>query len=184
MTEDRFLICLPFTLTQECPFPNDWSNRKNFSNDAHDPGGETMCGIIQREYDIYRKSKGLATQDVSKISQTEGQDIYLNSYWLPKCPQLVPGLDLQYFDSCVNEGNTEATKILQSVLNIPSDGDWGSLTDTAVSIIKNPTAIIQAFTVRREVVYREMKGFQYFGKDWISRSQEIGAEALKMVAVS
>ena len=70
-------------LAQECPYPGDWINPKNFSNDAHDPGGKTMCGIIQREYDTYRKMKGLPTQDVRKITQEEGYDIYRNSYWLP-----------------------------------------------------------------------------------------------------
>ena len=43
----RFLACLPFTLKEE----------GGYSNDAHDPGGKTMEGIIQREYDRYRSSQ-------------------------------------------------------------------------------------------------------------------------------
>ncbi|WP_346656139.1 glycosyl hydrolase 108 family protein [Bradyrhizobium sp. dw_78] len=45
----RFAICLPFTLKQE----------GGNSDDPHDPGGRTHKGIIQREYDKYRRSKGL-----------------------------------------------------------------------------------------------------------------------------
>ena len=79
---ERFNKCWPFVLIEECPFPNDWSNPKNFSNDRFDPGGKTMCGIIQREYDQYRKHHGLLVQDVRKISKDEGTDIYLNIYYL------------------------------------------------------------------------------------------------------
>jgi lysozyme family protein len=182
LADPRFAACWPFTLIQECPRPDDWSNHRNFSNDAHDPGGETMCGIIQREYDIYRKSKGLPLQDVRHLTRDEGADIYYNSYWLPECPKLPPGLDMQFFDEAVNAGPGAATLILQRALVITADRAWGSQTDTAVKAITNPAAVIGAFTAQRETYYRALRGFQYFGKDWIRRSQEIGAEALKMAA--
>ena len=178
--DPRFLACWPFTLIQECPRPDDWSNPRNFSNDAHDPGGETMCGIIQREYDIYRKSKGLPFQDVRHLTRDEGADIYYNSYWLPECPKLSPGLDLQFFDEAVNAGPGAATLILQRALGITGDRVWGPATDAAVKVITNPVAVINAFTNNREAYYRALRGFQYFGTDWIRRSAEIGAEAIKM----
>jgi lysozyme family protein len=184
MTDAGFLACLPFTLAQECPIPYDWSNPENFSNDAHDPGGETMCGIIQREYDAYRKSKGLPTRDVRNLTQDEGEDIYLNSYWLPHCPSLPIGLALCLFDANVNEGSTEGTKILQFALGIVNDGDWGSETAAAVAAISDLQNIIVGFTARRETVYREMRGFQYFGKDWLRRASEIGRQALKMTVTA
>lgn len=176
----RFKACLPYTLAQECPHPADWSNPKNFSDDAHDPGGKTMCGITQREYDHYRKARGLPVQDVRKISRKEGEDIYDKSYWLPDCPLLPVGLDLCLFDAAVNQGSFEAIKILQAALGIAADGEWGPKTDAAVKAIANAGAVIRAFTARRSVVYRQTRGFQYFGTDWLRRSQEIGAEAFKM----
>ena len=180
---DRLPVCLPFTLAQECPFPNDWSNPKNFSNDRHDPGGATMCGIIQREYDIWRKGHGQPTQPVIHISKDEGEAIYRICYWQPHCQYLAPGLDLQFFDESVNTGTTEATKVLQVALGLKSDGIWGPQTQAAAVLsVQDTVAKIKAFTARREAVYREMKGFQYFGTDWIRRSQEIGAAALKMAA--
>lgn len=183
LADPRFTACWPFTLAQECPLPNDWSNPRNFSNDAHDPGGETMCGIIQREYDIYRKSKGLPVQDVSRISRDEGADIYYHSYWLPECPKLSPGLDMQFFDEAVNAGPGAATLILQRALGIPADRLWGPQTDAAVKAITNPLAVINAFTAQREAYYRALPGFRYFGTDWIRRSQEIGATSDRMVVV-
>lgn len=178
---DRFLICLPFTLAQEAPFPTDWTNPHNFSNDAHDPGGKTYMGIIQREYDTYRKSKGESTQDIRHITQAEGEDIYRNSYWLPDCPNLSAGLDMVFFDSAVNEGVTEAIKILQFSLGIANDGKWGPLTSQTVSTYKNIGQAIHNFTARRKTVYQEMPGFKYFGDDWIRRSTQIGTEAVAMI---
>jgi lysozyme family protein len=181
LSDVGFVTCWPFTLAQECPFPNDWGNPKNFSNDAHDPGGATMCGIIQREYDVYRKSKGLPVQDVRLISHDEGADIYYNSYWLPECPKLGIGLDLSFFDEAVNAGPSAATRILQRAIGIPSDGLWGPQTDAVVKATTDPLTVINAFTAQREAYYRALPGFRYFGTDWIRRSQEIGAASAKLV---
>lgn len=178
---DRFLVCLHFTLAQECPHPNNWADPRNFSNDKHDPGGKTMCGIIQREYDIYRKYEGLPTQDVRRMTEQEGHDIYEHNYWQPHCPGLAPGLDLCFFDTAVNMGTTEAIKVLQAALGATNDGRWGPATQKAVDTIVSPVHAINAFTNRRHLVYRMMPGFRYFGTDWTRRTDEIANAALKMV---
>ena len=176
----RFHACLPFMLVQECPHPGDWSNLRNFSDDAHDPGGKTMCGITQREYDHYRKTHGLPVRDVRRLTQQEGVDIYDSVYWLPDCPMLPAGLDLCFFDSAVNQGTHEAIRILQVALGVANDGVWGPQTDAAVKSITNVAAVINAFTQRREAVYRGSRGFAYFGTGWLRRAKEIRAAALKM----
>ena len=181
MIPDRFHICWPYTLAQECPLPNDWSNVRNFSNDAHDPGGATMCGITQREYDIWRKSKGNPVQSVRLITEAEGEEIYESSYWLPECPKLPAGLDLCFFDEAVNAGPHEATKLLQSTIGIEADGLWGPLTDLTVKGISDVVAAIRQFTIEREAFYQSLSGFQYFGKGWINRSVAIKDAALAMV---
>lgn len=178
----RFLACWPYVLAQECPFPRDWTNPRNFSNDAHDPGGATMDGIIQSEYNMYCRQHGLPQQSVRGITQSQGQDIYVNEFWLPNCVLLPAGLDLAYFDSDVNEGGKEATRILQVALGLHNDGIWGPATNAAVHTISNLTNVIEAFTARRKEVYRETSGFQYFGTDWIRRATEIGNESLAMAA--
>lgn len=180
MTPDRFAICWPFVLAQECPRPDDWSNARNFSNDAHDPGGATMCGITQREYDLYRKSKGEPTQSVRYVIEPEGEEIY-ELYWLPECPKLPAGLDLCFFDEAVNAGPHTATKILQRMLDIDADGTWGPLTDLAVKGLSDVKAAIVSFTAKREAYYRALPGFPYFGHGWLNRSERIKAAALLMV---
>lgn len=181
---DRMLICLPFVLAQECPFPNNWSNPHNFSNDAHDPGGKTMCGIIQREYDIDRKSRGESPRDVRKITQDEGYAIYEKSYWLPECPMLPPGMDLSFFDESVNTGPHEAIKILQRCVNAKPDGEWGPETEKMITTLNNPDAVgkaIEEFAVQREAYYHSLRGFAFFGNDWMRRSQTIRAQSRVMV---
>jgi lysozyme family protein len=188
----RFLICLPYTLAQECPYPNDWTNPRNFSNDAHDPGGKTMCGIIQREYDLYRKRNSEPVRDVRQLTQAEGEEIYRTSYWNPECLKLPPGLDLLFFDEAVNTGTGEATKVLQHILGIAVDGNWGPETETAVEAINNAAGIerndtvglCEAFTARRHDVYKEMIGDKYFDHAWMTRTAEIGAAALKVAQVA
>jgi lysozyme family protein len=176
-----FLTCLPYTLDQECPDPGDWSDPANFSDDPHDPGGATMCGIIQVEYDVYRRSLGEPIQSVRLITRAEGQAIYQTSYWQPHCQQLPLGLDLSFFDTAVNMGSKEARRILQFSLNVPVDGIWGPETAGAVAAIADITVVINAFTAQRKAVYESFSTFRYFGTDWIRRATEIGNESNQMV---
>lgn len=172
MTSDRFLICLPYTLKQE----------GGNSNDPHDPGGRTHEGITQREYDAYRKAKGLPLQSDYLASDAEVQDIYLNGYWLPHCPQLAPGVDLSFFDQCVNEGPLQAIRLLQRALEIPSDGIYGPMTDQALRT-SSPAQLIKNYAFYREGYYRSLRTFQYFGAGWLKRTEQIEAASLAMVPV-
>lgn len=160
--------------------PGVWNSPKNFSNDKRDPGGETQCGIIQREFDSYRKRKGEHVCSVRLITRAEGEDIYDSNYWLPYCPKLPVGLDLSFFDSSVNEGTHEAIKILQYSLDLETDGAWGGHTDLAVRGIDNVPMTIRRFAGRRSAVYRMTRGDQYFDEDWQRRTIEIRDTSLKM----
>lgn len=169
----RFLACMPFVLQEE----------GGYSNDAHDTGGMTMHGIIQREYDKYRTSKGLPHQWVKNISIDEQNEIYWTEYWLPNCPNLPTGLDLSYFNIAVNGGPSRGTHLLQQSLGITADGVYGADTAHAVSAI-NPAdvrAIISKFASIEINWYRSLSAFKYFGKDWTGRAERCLAASLKMV---
>lgn len=166
----RFLVCLPFTLKQE----------GGNSNDPHDPGGCTHDGIIQREYDKYRQSGGEPLQSVYLASTDEVNDIYYTNYWLPHCPQLQTGLDLCFFDQCVNEGPFEAIKLLQRALGITADGLWGDQTLAAVKAIANVPNIISAYSQARKNFYISLPRYRYFGAGWIRRTNDIQIAATSM----
>jgi lysozyme family protein len=171
--DPKFETCLPDTLVQE----------GGYSNDAHDPGGMTMLGIIQKEYDLKRRQWGLPTQWVKNISKDEMRTIYYTDYWLPYAPELPAGLDLEFFDLCVNGGQHRAIVTLQRALAISSDGLWGLQTEDAVTTMiaaGNPARTIMAFKAEREAFYRSLSTFRFFGKDWIRRSEEIGSQAAAM----
>jgi lysozyme family protein len=159
----RFLACMPFILKEE----------GGYSNDPHDSGGMTMHGIIQREYDAYRRRKGLPLQWVKNISTDEQNEIYWTEYWLPHCPNLPAGLDLSFFNIAVNAGPSEATRLLQQALGIRIDGNWGGQTVKAVVAITASDVIdlIKSFGADEENWYRHLSKFKYFGKDWIGRAE-------------
>lgn len=170
-TDPQFEECLPDILVQE----------GGYSNDAHDPGGMTMEGIIQREYDAKRRQWGLPTQWVKKISTDEMRTIYFTDYWLPYGPQMPDGLDLEFFDLNVNGGQHRAVVTLQRALKVFDDGMFGDKTDAAVKgiVSQGPSsilALIDRFRDEREAFYRSLTTFKFFGKDWIRRSEEIEAE--------
>jgi lysozyme family protein len=98
--------------------------------------------------------------------------------------KLPAGLDLCLFDESVDAGAHEAIRLLQAALGIGADGAWGPQTGAAVKAIANVAGAVGNYTARHEAFYRELSGFRYFGTDWIRRSQETGAEALKMAASS
>jgi lysozyme family protein len=178
--DPRFEACLPDTLVEE----------GGYSNDAHDPGGMTMRGIIQREYDAKRKQWGLRTQWVKNITVEEYRSIYSTDYWMPYCPKLPSGLDLNFFDLDVNGGPHRAVITLQMALGFTGkdvDGQWGPQTDAAVNAVKaagHATTVmtIDNYVKAREAFYRSLGTFQFFGGDWIRRSENMDREGDAMVA--
>lgn len=185
--DPAFEKCLPFTEAQEgVPWASGPMPARAFSNDAHDPGGKTGEGIIQREYDLKRRQWGEATQDIRKMSKDEERTIYYTDYWLGSFCQLMPeGLDLEVFDNAVNEGTHRAISLLQIALRIPADGQYGPQTEGAVKASSSDSTslamLIDRYKVAREAYYHGISTFKYFGTDWIRRSEEIAAEGKGMV---
>ena len=96
-------------------------------------------------------------------------------------PGLRPGLDLSYFDNCVNEGPRRATILLQQALHVQADGVWGPGTQKAVDAATNIVALVKEYSDWRARFYRGLGTFQYFGKGWIARVNYIEQASLKMV---
>lgn len=99
MAAENFEACLAMTLKWE----------GSYSNHPDDPGGPTMRGITQAEYDRFRKSKGKRYQPVRLITDAELTEIYRVSYWdSMDCDSYAAGLDLAVFDAAVNSGTKRA----------------------------------------------------------------------------
>jgi lysozyme family protein len=174
-TDLQFQACLPFTLKEE----------GGYSDDPHDPGGATDRGITQAEYDGYRTRKKLPYQDVRKMTTVEMEEIYYDSYWLPWCPLVPPGLNLYLFDNNVNEGPDRGIRLLQETIGVTPDGIVGQETKSALEEISTEADeeeyMIRRYAQLREAFYKSLPTFRYFGKDWIGRSERIEQAALAMV---
>ncbi len=108
-----------------------------FVNNPNDPGGATNRGITQATYDRYRSAQGVAPLAVSGIADGEVSDIYQTQYWTAsRCmdiEQLDAGLALVVFDTAVNSGVGEASRILQRLLGVTADGQIGPQTLEALA---------------------------------------------------
>jgi hypothetical protein len=99
MASGNFERCLTVTLKWE----------GGYSNHPDDPGGPTMRGIIQREYDAWRKKQGEGKRPVRQIEEGELRAIYRDEYWnAMNCDELAAGMDLCVFDAAVNSGVARA----------------------------------------------------------------------------
>jgi lysozyme family protein len=166
-TDPEFDKCLPPILVQE----------GGYSDDAHDPGGATDYGIIQTEYNIARKAWGLPTQPVSKITDDEYRTIYYTKYWLPYCPTLYPGLDLEFFNMAVNGGPGRAIELLQEAIGVTADMKFGPVTQAKVKSLWGSQPVIDTFKHDADEFYEHLGTFRYFGKDWLRRDTEIQSQA-------
>ncbi|MBJ7533416.1 peptidoglycan-binding protein [Rhodomicrobium vannielii ATCC 17100] len=104
MAAGNFERCLAITLKWE----------GGYSNHPDDPGGPTMRGVIQREYDAWRKRQGKRPRPVRQIEDAELRAIYRENYWdTMNCDALPAGLDLCVFDAAVNSGPGRARQWLE-----------------------------------------------------------------------
>ncbi len=171
MAENNFVRCLPPILREEGG--ND--------DDPHDHGGRTSRGIIQREYNAYRKRKGLPVRDVWSASADEIREIYHDQYWMPWCEKLPLGVDLVYFDFAVNAGPGQAAKAMQRALGIVVDGRMGIATVQAATEA-DAGALVKRFSDRRRAFYRSLSQFSRYGRGWMSRTARIERLAAGMAA--
>ncbi len=171
---DRFPACLAETLRWE----GGWSN------DPYDPGGATMHGVIQKEYDAYRDRKDLPRRTVRQIERAEELEIYRPNYWIPaRCDEMPVGVDMLVWDYSVNSGCGQAIKSLQRVLGLSIDGHLGSLTMDAVAQAA-PLQLIRAYMDERRRFLRSLKTYWRFGKGWEARCDGVEAAALAAVTKS
>jgi lysozyme family protein len=135
-----------------------------FSNDPHDPGGATMWGIIQREYDTYRKAKRELPQSVSHISIAERDEIYRKNYWdVMDCDDLPAGIDACAFDAAVNSGPGRAKQWLAA---------------------SGRPASIDVFCDHRLAFLKGLSTWRYFGKGWAARVELVRKRTKALAALT
>ena len=149
-----------------------------YTNDPTDTGGETNFGIIHEEYDGYRRSKGLLTQNVRRMTLDEAKDIYRHKYWLGACCNKMPRrVAIATFDWQVNSGRGVST--LQKCLGVAADGIVGHQTLNELeywhSMPGGEDRLLLAYFQRRVDCYRRWGvGTQkVFLQGWLNRAASL-----------
>ena len=137
-----------------------------YSNDPHDPGGETKFGISKRSY---------PKEDIATLTIQRAKEIYLSDYWNKcRCDELPYPLDYYVLDAAVNQGVSKAIKMLQEVVGVKQDGIIGLVTIKAAHT-RHDTAHL--YMAERAVRYFATENFYLFGKGWLKRIFKLAREA-------
>jgi lysozyme family protein len=116
--EDRFGICVAFTLRQE----------GGYVDDPADPGGATNMGITLATYREWSDDPHLGDLQVEDMTLKTASAIYRSLYWNPlRADALPPGVDLSVFDMGVNAGIGRSARLLQQALGFTGDQLDGSI---------------------------------------------------------
>lgn len=167
----KFKTALEYVLISEGVI----AGKKGNVDHPKDEGGRTGSGILQREYDKYRKAKGLTTRDVWEIEDRERDDIYKRNYWLPMNCEKMP-YDVAYvvFDSAVLHGVNFTRKAVQRALNVKVDGIIGPMTLAAAKAV-DPRLFWKRFRIARWKRMKSRKSFPTFKKGWTKRLNDVEA---------
>lgn len=148
-------------------------------DDPHDHGGRTSRGVTQREYDAWRRERGMSTLDVWKAPQSDIEAVYKEEYWDPHCDLLPIGVDYLYFDMAVNAGPNRATKLMQRALGLAEDGRVGPITRQAMKSA-DPRKLIERYSEVKRAFYINLNQPRFI-KGWLNRVRDVRATALAML---
>jgi lysozyme family protein len=149
-------------------------------DDPADHGGRTSRGITQREYNAWRREKGLPQLDVWKAPQEDIDVIYHDEYWEPLCDTLPAGVDYIVFNNNVLDGPARSIKLLQQALGVTPDGRVGPITREAIRNAQ-PTVLINNLTNVSKAFYIALHQPK-FTRGWLNRVASVNKNALAMVA--
>lgn len=165
-------------LERALKFTLSWEG--GWSNDPDDRGGATMYGIIQTEYDRYRKQNGCAVQSVRFISQVEVQEIYLKYWNGSHAGAFEFPLAVVMFDVAVNNGIGRSIKFYQELRGLTVDGAFGPKTKADMHKVgdmppQEQKDLAIKLVDRRERFYRSIAtGTQKkFLKGWLNRNNAL-----------
>jgi hypothetical protein len=109
-----------------------------FVNDPDDRGGATNWGVTQAVWEDFMEDE-FTSDDVREFTREQAIELYREEFWKPsQAEKLEEEIREVYFDMCVNHGQRNAVKILQTAVNakggsLEVDGGIGPNTINASS---------------------------------------------------
>lgn len=161
-------------------FNENGSTACGYVNDPMDNGGETVSGITRKNHpnlkiweklDTRTSERGKKVYRPSTEEWDEIHQIYYTNYYKKVNADSFNDeeLALHVFDMAVNSGVYNASRMLQRVLGVPTDGMIGQRTLTTANMRKDT---LQNFKDERKRYYNELarkKSNQKFLKGWLKR---------------
>ena len=112
-----------------------------FVDDPDDKGGATNWGVTQAVWEDFLEDE-FTSEDVKGFTREQAIELYEEEFWIPSQAEKLPEEVREvYFDMCVNHGQRNAVKILQTCVNskggsLDVDGGIGPNTISACSDLK------------------------------------------------
>ena len=159
-----------------------------FSDDPHDPGGPTNCGITLKVFVDWKgvrldqASSASLQAELRRIAPDTVRDIYFARYWTPAhCAEFAPAIAFFHFDAAVNQGVTGAMRLLQRAVGSEPDGEIGPDTRAAIAAL-SVEDVLQRYAQARRARYRALHHFWRFGRGWLARVDKTFARAAAIAA--
>jgi lysozyme family protein len=137
-------------------------NEGGYTNDPHDPGGETNWGITIEE--ARRHGYNGPMKDLPK---NVAKQIYREDYW-DVLGDVNPAVKFQAFDFGVNAGISTSIRKLQAAIGVADDGRWGPVSAAKLKSM-DVNDVLMRFAAQRLYFYTSLSKWQYFGKGWTRR---------------
>jgi lysozyme family protein len=154
------------------------------SLDPRDPGNWTSghCGVGQLKGTKYGVSaRFYPNVDIANLTLDQAKTIFNANYWLQVKGDFLPAaVGFQMFDTAVNQGATEAKRVLQQALGVDVDGMLGPKTMLAAEDA-DQHELAQLFREFRIEAYKKDDRFPEYGHGWIDRANACCAAAEKLI---
>ena len=135
-----------------------------YSNNRHDPGGETMWGITHK----VAMQEGYVG-DMHIMPREFAKQVYQRRYWdAVKADSLPSDLRFAVFDAAVNSGVGQAVKWLQRAVDVVDDGVFGPMTLQAAQRANGLRTAVKLNAVRLDFM-TSLPTWGQFGRGWARR---------------
>jgi lysozyme family protein len=151
-------------------------------DDPRDSGGRTSRGIVQSEWNAWRRNHPGLPADVWKAPQDQIKAIYRQQYWdALSCDDLPAGVDYAVFDYGVNSGIGRSAKVLQRLVGASVDGQVGPETIKAAANA-DASKLVNGICDERLAFLEKLGTWPTFGRGWARRVDDVRRGALAMNA--
>jgi uncharacterized protein (TIGR02594 family) len=173
-TDDRFQRCVGYVLSDE----------GGDVDDSRDPGGRTSRGITENDWSHWLQSHPSLPTDVFDAPQDQIEAIYRAWYWnLLNGDELPPGVDYAVFDYGILSGVRRASRSLQKLVGVTTDGGVGAQTIRAVKGA-DPAQLVNDLCADRLQEMRRSPVWSVYGAGWTARVNRVKTRALGMISGS